>query len=60
MGMIYLLKTEITFAQTRQIVIVNHDYNVYLSNQVSKKIARIEQSNKSKTYICVCTDITIE
>ena len=56
----HLLKTEITLTQARQIIIINLNYNVYLNNQVEKKISQIKQSNESTAYILVYIDVIIE
>ncbi len=55
-----LLGTRITLTRTRQIVIIDLDYNACSSNQAEKRISRIGQSNISTAHILVCTNVTIE
>ncbi len=60
MGTMHLLGTGITLTRARQIVIIDLDYNTYLSDQAEKRISRIGQSNESTAHILICTDVTIE
>ncbi len=60
MGTICLWGTRITLTQTRQIIIINLDYNACSSNQVKINISRIGQFNRSTANIFISTNITIE
>lgn len=39
--MIHLLKTMIILSKIRQIIILNLDYNIFLSNQIENKVSYI-------------------
>lgn len=60
MGMMCLMGTEIILTQTRQIIIVDLDYNAYLSNQAEKKISQIGQFNEPIASIFIYIDVVIE
>ncbi len=55
-----LLRIGITLTQARQIIIIDLNYNAYLSDQAEKRIPQIKQSNESTAHILTCTNITIK
>lgn len=49
----------ITLIYAQQIIIVDLDYNISLSNHVEKRISWIRQTNKLIADILICTDVKI-
>lgn len=57
MEIMHLFRAGIILTQAKQIVDINLDYNVCLSNEAKKRISQIEQSNESTSHIIVYIDV---